>query len=323
MRRLEYVEFRTGIDDVGRRLDRVVRRLLGEVPLGTIYGALRRGRILVNGRRAKPDYRICGGDVLGMDPGLIPGPEGAVHTAPAARPDFAELEGLLVASSPDLLFLNKPKGMLTHGPGSLGELVSGATGKRASESLSFASGPLHRLDRNSSGLIVFSASARGAREFSALLRSHSIRKRYIALMQGELAGEETWIDTIARDRELGISRTGGGTEGKAAETRAWSLAVHDNRTLAAVEIRSGRTHQIRVQAAAHGHPLVGDTKYGGEREPEGYLLHAYVLAFPLRPLEGMPESVVAPVSAADRKRLERLFPGYALDDLLAGMAVVD
>jgi 23S rRNA pseudouridine955/2504/2580 synthase len=154
-------------------------------------------------------------------------------------------------------------------------------------------------------VVVFSASLRGARYFSALLREGKIHKQYLALVEGRVEEPGLWEDQLLRDRET--RTTSASTEGKPARTRfsplTWRPAGTPRKpagdySLLVLEPETGRTHQIRAQAAAHGHPLGGDTKYGGrplppalfpaaargaERqgpvspEPPAFLLHAWKL----------------------------------------------
>jgi 23S rRNA pseudouridine955/2504/2580 synthase len=140
-------------------------------------------------------------------------------------------------------------------------------GPRLPPSLSFKPGPLHRLDKPTSGVIVFSAALEGARIFSALLREGRLKKYYLALVEGRLRGPEFWEDPLARE----------GERPRIARTRVRPLAELGGRTLILAELLTGRTHQIRAQAAARGHPLEGDLRYGGSPGNGGPWLHAWKL----------------------------------------------
>jgi 23S rRNA pseudouridine955/2504/2580 synthase len=187
---------------------------------------------------------------------------------------------------------------LVHGRGSLAEAVEAAYRGRVEPSLSFTPGPLHRLDRNTSGLLVFGKTLVGAREFSRLLREGRIIKIYWAILEGVLEGEETWEDALVRENR--ITRIAGEGEGGAgALCRIRPLAVRGGRTLGEIRLDTGRTHQIRAQAAGRGHPLAGDSKYGA-REGGGYFLHARQLEIPPGPLlpQGLKLQAPAPESGA-------------------------
>lgn len=293
-------EFRAGANDEGRRLDRVLRILLSGLSLPEIYGALRKKAILVNGRKALPSLRLVGGDRIQIDEGLCPGLVPEAFLVPEASPcptapGASDLGIPSLLRTPDILILNKPRGLATHGLGSLETQVREAEAATRLGSLAFTPGPLHRLDRNTSGAIAFSLSIDGAREFTRALREGLVSKTYLALVQGELAASELWEDELVRDGDTRTSHAGKG--GALARSRARPLIVAKGLSLLEVDIDTGRTHQIRVQAALHGHPLMGDVKYGG-RPAEFYVLHARRLSFKEAFLPGLPGSVYAPLPAA-------------------------
>jgi 23S rRNA pseudouridine955/2504/2580 synthase len=197
-----------------------------------------------------------------------------------------------------LLILNKPAGLAVHGGSAGGKRGSFAAvedtlekrvrsylrGKLA-PSLSFTPGPLHRLDKPTSGIIVFSTSLEGARRFSALLKDGKIRKRYLAILEGDLRQSEVWEESLLRDRAtLKTLITGPSSSAAARPARTRVVPLKRGRKagktyiLAQFEIDTGRTHQIRAQAAHHGHPLAGDRKYGGRGSR--FFLHAAELEIP-------------------------------------------
>jgi 23S rRNA pseudouridine955/2504/2580 synthase len=233
-----------------------------------------------------------------------------------------------------LLALNKPAGLAVHGPGfmspdsgrgpSLEALVRDYLAPKLPPSLSFKPGPLHRLDKPTSGIIVFSTSLEGARNFSALMRERRIRKTYLAVLEGILDGNETWEDALLRDRELGKSfvlpagHAGPGFS-RTARTRAYPLAHTTagpaKATLAMLGLDTGRTHQIRVQAAARGHPVAGDRKYGGRGQRGEVLLHAWTLELPEQALPEIPRRLEAPLPEHFRSRIRELFGETAIETL--------
>jgi 23S rRNA pseudouridine955/2504/2580 synthase len=261
-------------DDGGRRLDRVIRKALPELPLSLIHRLLRTGKVLVDGRPRDAAFHVEAGQQIGLPaparkvpdlPDLVPalGPVPVKAGPRGARPPR------IIYESPDFLVLDKEAGREVHGSGeSLDSLVRAYLSPGLPPSLSFRPGPLHRLDRPTSGLVVFSASLRGARYFSALLREGKVRKQYLALVEGGVTGPGLWEDLLLRDREA--RRTAPSAEGKPARTRFTPLARRDGGesagraySLLVLEPETGRTHQIRAQAGARGHPLAGDSKYGG------------------------------------------------------------
>jgi 23S rRNA pseudouridine955/2504/2580 synthase len=270
-----------GRDEEGRRLDRVIRRLLPRHSLGDVYRLIRTGRIRVNGRRSKPADRLAAGDRI------------SIADADAARylrdreargPDASPAGGHgprmppVIYESEHILALNKPRGVLVHGSDSLLHTVRTYLAAGHAPSLTFRPGPVHRLDRNTSGLIVFAASLQGAREMSALLRAGKVRKHYLAVLSGSLAGPTLWRDRLVRDADARKSAAArksvaGGGGATHAETQIEPLRREGAMTLCLCRPITGRTHQIRAQAAAHGNPLAGDRKYRGLPVLPHYVLH--------------------------------------------------
>jgi 23S rRNA pseudouridine955/2504/2580 synthase len=304
-------------DDEGRRLDRILRKALPDMPLSAIHSLLRKGRVLVDGVPERGACRVRAGAVIQIPfDGGDAGVSGEKHRAlnVASNLDLRNLH--ILWEDADFLVLNKPAGLAVHGSDSLETLARSYLAPKLSPSLSFKPGPLHRLDRSTSGIILFSKSLEGARSFSALLRERRVRKTYVALLEGILRRDATWKDLLDRDRELGKSfvfpggAVSGGEAPREALTRVCPLASAPGTgaiTLARLEIDTGRTHQIRVQAAAHGHPLAGDRKYGGAPQRGGFLLHACSLELPGQTLPGMPRRLDAPLPEYFRKRIEELF----------------
>jgi 23S rRNA pseudouridine955/2504/2580 synthase len=321
-------ELIAGPDDAGRRLDKILRVLFGDRPLSEIYAALRKGRILVNGAKVGPELRVAEGDRIFVHASLYSkGIEGA-HDIEGTGPrlassgelaELAELADILVLATKDLLFINKPRGELSQdaeGQSSgLSRRIREALSTRSSASLSFVPGALHRLDRNTTGILTFPRSAAGARAFSALVRERRLRKLYIALVDGEARAEAEWADLLARDGGSRTSRVDPSGEEALASMRP--LISSRGKSLLLVELHSGLTHQIRVQAASRGLSLSGDLKYGGSPFGGGYILHAAALLFPEPPFPDVPGAVSAPLSPEARLRLEAVFGAEELARALA------
>jgi 23S rRNA pseudouridine955/2504/2580 synthase len=278
------MELITGENDKGRRLDRILRKALSDCPLPLIHRLLRQKKVLVNGKPGKADDRIeCGVKItIGfLTAGLLTAPslENTQTRAPKARqfpPPEILWQGL------GLIAVNKPVGLAVHGHDSLDDMVRSFLADKLPPSLSFKPGPLHRLDKPSSGIVVFSTNIEGARLFSSLMRDRKISKTYLAVVEGNVKCEEIWQDDLFRDKEKKktfVSHVSIG--GKNAVTKVTPLAVDGDYTLIKAEIATGRTHQIRAQAAFHGHPLAGDKKYGGKKigGEQGFFLHAWNLEF--------------------------------------------
>ena len=171
-----------------------------------------------------------------------------------------------------LLAVDKPAGIIVHGDGTgtenLTDLVRAETGNDAAQ-------PVQRLDRETTGLVLFSLDKATQPALDAAIAEGAVRKRYLALAQGRITEPELVIDKpIGRDRHRsGLMRVS--ETGKPALTYAWPLELRGNRTLLLVELGTGRKHQIRVHLASEGYPLVGDVPYGGPASPKGLMLHAF------------------------------------------------
>jgi len=305
----QLIRLKTGEDDAGRRLDRILRKALPDHSLSLIHRLLRQGKIRVDDKPARPETRVLSGSVIQI----------AARTDPQKRSDpscqhpRAVLPPLpdVLAKGSGIVFFNKPAGLASHGAGSLDAIVKAhhAARRSSAPSISFKPGPLHRLDRPTSGVIAFSESLAGAKLFTELLRERRIAKTYLAIVEGRVPtnGELIWKDVLVRDKSarktfIGADESAPNSMGsprespappKIATTIIRVLASGDCHTLIEARIATGRTHQIRAQAAAHGHPLAGDVKYGGRRMAGGFLLHAWKIEFD-RDIDDLPRSISAP-----------------------------
>jgi 23S rRNA pseudouridine955/2504/2580 synthase len=310
------MELITGENDKGRRLDRVLRKALPDHPLPLLHRLLRQGKVLVDGKPAKAQDRVdCGAKIS------IPALKDSAKTAPPAH---GRLSLDIIWQDKGLLAVNKPAGIAVHGPESLETAVRSFLEGKLPPSLSFKSGPLHRLDKPSSGIVVFSTSLEGARLFSSLLRERKVKKTYLAIVEGCIKNEEIWEDALFRDKEKkktfvvppGVAQKNtvkdddedgaqnNAVAGKPALTKIKPLVSGGNYSLISAQIATGRTHQIRAQASSHGHPLAGDRKYGGHGK-DGLFLHAWKLEF-------LEYSIEAPLPQAFREKVKELFGAQQL-----------
>lgn len=283
-------------DDIVR-LDLLVARALGlsRTQAATLIAT---GRVTVDGRREKASYRPRVGERLTVE---VPPPE--------SRPVLAEEIPLTVVwEDEDVLVVDKPAGMVVHpAPGHWsGTLVNALKGRGGALSTAGGEGRegiVHRLDKDTSGLLLVAKTDRAHRALGAAMSARRIVRRYAALAWGHLDGDRATVDRpIARDprdrKRMAIV-----SSGRPARTDFVRLARFDSADLLRAHLHTGRTHQIRVHLASIGHPVVGDDTYGGgggrrlmALPPQRHFLHAAWLIFP-HPVTGAPIDLRSPLPA--------------------------
>jgi len=296
---MEFKDFTAGRDDNGRRLDKVIRIFLNNTPLTEIYKLLRKGLIKLNHKKAKPEARVCQGDVISIAQFILKSGSEAENNS-VSQTAVDKVSPLnIVFENDHLLIIDKPYDRTVHGKddGIYKDVLSylevkfdASQNSTIEKSLSFRPGPLHRLDRRTTGLLVFSKSIEGARWFSDGIKNHTIHKKYYGLAEGELNETEVWQDFLSDSENSsseGFYTVEENEDGLKAETIARPVAKGKvkgkNITLIEYSIKTGRKHQIRAQSALHKHPLAGDSAYGGQKQKEfkrEFYLQAYSLSFP-------------------------------------------
>lgn len=331
---MEWKEFTLGENDAGRRLDRLALRLLPHRTQSQIYSALRKGLVKLEGRKATPGQITRAGETLSVAAFLLQderkhfdGASSEQNGESSAAKNNPSEKIQVIFQNRHLLFVNKPKGIPVHGENSLAqillespqyfhhlhsssdEIASQPLEKNSPEkSISFRPGPLHRLDKGTTGIIAFSKSLAGARWFSEGIKAHFIRKIYVGIAEGKIAHEEEWLEKI---------------DGKEARTKVSPIEYGEifgrEATLARYEISTGRKHQIRIHSEAHGHPLAGDTAHGGKfgtsknseesekaKRKENFFLHALEMEFPENSL-GVPFKLRAEIPEEFRVAIAKGF----------------
>jgi 23S rRNA pseudouridine1911/1915/1917 synthase len=277
------------------------------------------GRVVVNGQREKASYRARGGERIVV---TIPAP-------PARTVSGEDIPLSIVYEDDDVLVVDKAAGMVVHpAPGNWsGTLVNALKGRGAP--LSEASeegreGIVHRLDKETSGLLLVAKTDRAHRVLGAELQARRIVRRYAALAWGHLTEDRLTVEKpVARDprdrKRMAIVSTG-----RPARTDLTRLARFDSADLLRAHLHTGRTHQIRVHLAAIGHPVVGDDTYGGgggrrlvQLPPRRHFLHAAWLQF-RHPVSGKEIDIRSPLPEDLRRALAATAQGSLPDDALAG-----
>ncbi len=287
--------------DEGQRIDNWLLRRLKGWPRGQVYRLLRSGQVRVNSRRARPSQRLQDGDRVRLPP-LARGQSGddARGTPPPAL--RKRIATSVLEEDDRLLVLDKPAGIAVHGGSGLsfGVIETLRALRPDAEFLEL----VHRLDRETSGCLLVAKRRSALRDLHAQFREHAVDKRYLVLVRGRW---QRGRDRVSLALDVGHRRGGErhvrvGGDGKPAVTEF--RLVEDFGTASLLEARpeSGRTHQIRVHAAAVDHPVAGDDRYGDAAFNEtlaalglGRLfLHAHLLSI-RRPGTDEPQSFSAPL----------------------------
>jgi 23S rRNA pseudouridine955/2504/2580 synthase len=243
----------------GQRVDNCLAALLKGVPRSLIYRLLRTGQVRINGKRAKPETRLAEGDRLRVPPVRVAERE-AAGTPPVAMQDA--IRRAVIFEDRDFLAIDKPAGIASHGGSGVAfgaiELLRAA---RPGDHLELA----HRLDRDTSGVLVFTRTRAGLAGLQALIRAGDVKKQYLCLMTGRLTRSRFDVNVPLRKSVLagGERMVRVDDAGKPALTFFREIERHRDASLVEATLATGRTHQIRVHAAHAGHPLAGDPKYGG------------------------------------------------------------
>ena len=245
-------------DRDGQRIDNFLVGQLKGVPKSLIYRILRTGQVRINGKRAKPDTRIAEGDEV-----RIPPVRTAEPVSPGAPPpgQLVRIEEAIIYEDRDFLVLDKPSGIASHGGSGISfgaiELLRAA---RPQDTLELA----HRLDRDTSGVLVFTRRRPALNALQTLIRENATTKQYLSLLKGRPARAVFDVNEPLRKSVLqgGERMVRVDSGGKASLTRFRLIEAFSVATLAEATLFTGRTHQIRVHAAHSGHPLGGDEKYG-------------------------------------------------------------
>jgi len=296
-------------DEAGQRVDNFLARHLKGVPKSYIYRILRRGEVRVNSGRIQAKYKLCAGDRVRIPPVRV-----AANATTPIRPGVGvDLEGRILFENNVCLVLNKPAGIAVHGGSGLsyGVIEALRATRPGAPYLELA----HRLDRETSGCLVIAKRRSFLRAFHEQLRAGDVSKHYLALTAGRWQGGNRTVDAPLRKNQLrgGERMVTVDSEGKQAVSIFRPVTRFAEATLVDVELKTGRTHQIRVHALHIGHPLAGDAKYGDaafnrrmrDLGLKRLMLHAHLLEFSLPKVEER-ITLSAPLDAGLKAVLDRL-----------------
>lgn len=294
----------------GQRIDNFLKTQLKGVPKSLIYRILRKGEVRVNKKRIKPEYKLCVGDEIRIPPVRV----AEANELPSAKLDSVQaLANQIVYEDEALIVLNKPSGLAVHGGSGLSFGV--IEGLRALRPECRFLELVHRLDRDTSGLLMVAKKRSALKSLHEQLRLKTMRKQYLALVRGRW---QPHVKVVNAPLLKNVLKSGErivrvNSEGKPSETRFSIVQKFANATLVLASPITGRTHQIRVHTAHAGHPIACDDKYGEKAFDEQMrevglqrlFLHAYRLNF-THPITGDEVALEAQLDASLKKMLTRL-----------------
>jgi len=269
------------IEASGLRLDAFLASKIEELSRSRIDSLIKDGRVRVNDNPVPKSYRIVCGDCITVE---VPPPE-------EAAPKPCKMELNIVFEDEHLLVVNKPKGLVVHpAPGHMGDTLVNGLLYHCKDSLSGINGEIrpgivHRIDKDTSGLLVIAKSDAAHQGLSIQFETHSIDRVYETIVWGRMHEDEGTIDaSIGRSQKDRKKMATGAKHGKRAVTHYRVLKQYSKYAHLACQLETGRTHQIRVHLSSIGHFVLGDSVYGREvsglnLDFEGQCLHARVLGF--------------------------------------------
>lgn len=294
----------------GQRIDNFLKTQLKGVPKSLIYRILRKGEVRVNKKRIKPEYKLCAGDVIRVPPVRV----AEKNELPSANLGVIQrLESQILFEDEAMIVLNKPSGMAVHGGSGLSFGV--IEGLRALRPDARFLELVHRLDRDTSGVLLVAKKRSALRSLHEQLRIKTMRKQYLALVRGKWQAHVKVVNAPLRKNDLqsGERVVRVSADGKPSETRFRIVRQFAEATLVECSPITGRTHQIRVHTLHAGHPIACDDKYGEAAFDEKMrsqglkrlFLHAWKLSF-IHPADGREMQMEAPLAPELDGFLEKL-----------------
>ncbi|OEF26938.1 23S rRNA pseudouridine(955/2504/2580) synthase RluC [Vibrio rumoiensis] len=248
-------------DMAGQRIDNFLRNQLKQIPKSMVYRILRKGEVRVNKKRVKAEYKLQAGDMVRIPPVRISESEDAAPVS-TKLDKVSELEHCIIFEDDSMLILNKPSGTAVHGGSGL--KFGAIEALRALRPQARFLELVHRIDRDTSGILLVAKKRSALRHLQAQFREKTVQKYYFALVMGEWKSSCKVIKAPLLKNEINsIVRVN--PNGKPSETRYKILEKFDQATLVQASPITGRTHQIRVHCQYAGHPIAWDDRYGDRR----------------------------------------------------------
>lgn len=301
-------------NEAGKRLDKFLGQYLSKASTGFIYKMLRKKNIVLNGKKATGQEKLENGDIVTLwlsddtflkfaNERLARVERGEGVSVTEFTKAYKSIKGIeVIYENKDVLFVNKPVGVLTQkaeqGDVSLNEWIVGYLLHEKTiepESLiTFRPSVSNRLDRNTSGIVICAKTLQGAQMMAKGLKERTFKKYYRTVVSGIIDKSEEISGYLTKDSKTNtvtISKNEDGDDSSYIETAYSPVDTNSkwNLTFLEVELRTGKTHQIRAHLSSIGHPIVGDPKYGNEKVNDSFkqtyglksqLLHCYRLEFP-------------------------------------------
>ena len=292
------------VEESGKRLDAYITSIDSEITRTAAQRLIEQGNILVNGEKKRTAYKVSNGDII---------------TIEKEEPKEIELKAQnipidIIYEDDDIIVVNKPKGMVVHpANGNPDGTLVNAIMAICKDSLSGIGGEIrpgivHRLDKDTSGLLIVAKNDRAHVNMSEQIKNHEVKKTYIALVRGVVKENEATIDMpIGRStsdrKKMAVMKAG-----KNAVTHIKVLKRYNKYTLLQVNIETGRTHQIRVHLSYIGYPIIGDCIYSNGKNEFGVVgqcLHAKCLEFK-HPITGAEMKLEAPLPKYFEEIIQKL-----------------
>ncbi len=269
-------EYELAVEESGQRLDKYLAEKMTDLSRSRIKELVQAGEVLVNGKKSKVSYKVQKGDLIQV-------------TVLPLEPLALEAENIpldIVYEDEDVIVVNKPQGMVVHpAAGHPSHTLVNAllyhTRDLADSPEGFRPGIVHRIDKDTSGLLMVAKNAAARESLERQLATKSNKRQYLAIVHGNFAEEGGTIDAPIGRNPKDRKQMAVVEKGKSAVTHFKVLEQYQGYSLVECQLETGRTHQIRVHMAYIGHPLAGDPLYGPRKTLPGHgqFLHAKTLGF--------------------------------------------